>query len=102
LGRQARRQRQHQTEGAMGVARRGLGRPLDAEVTAFGTHDGTHGIHAHAASGHLGDGRGRGEAGVEDQLCQFVVVRAGVGCQQALVDGFLADARQRQAAAVVA
>jgi hypothetical protein len=60
-------------------------------------------IHAHAASGDAGDGGGGGEAGEKDELQNLALVHlfGALGRNELALDGFLADALDAHAGAVV-
>jgi hypothetical protein len=61
-------------------------------------------IHANAPPGNIGDGLGRGKAGLEDQIQRFPVAQLSslFGGKQSFVNGFLFDPRHVDACAVVA
>ena len=48
-------------------------------------------VHADAATREVGDLVGRREAGMEDQVVDFLVRQIGIGRDQVVVDGLLAD-----------
>ena len=91
------RERQSQHEHAA-LALLGLDRERTAELLDLvGDH-----VHAHAASGQLGDAGGSGKARLGDQRKQLVVGGLDVGTQQPALDAALADRLAIQPAAVVA
>ncbi len=77
-------------------------RRLDRQRTAELLDLVGHHVHAHAATGELGDGAGGGEACLGDQRKQLVVAEARFRTNQATLDRALANRLAIQAAPVVA